>query len=84
MTNNRTDVASAGAIDTVRRTIFAIALFLGGTFSAQAGYEEGKVAYARADYGAAFHEWLPIAAAGDARAQHVVGLMYFAHRGPTL
>ena len=81
MTNIRTDVAGPDAIDTVRRTIFAIALFLGGTFSAQAGYEDGKVAYARGDYGAAFHEWLPIAAAGDARAQHVVGLMYSVGEG---
>ena len=76
MANVHTDVAGPDAIDTVRRTIFAIALFLGGTFSAQAGYEDGKVAYARGDYGAAFREWLPVAAAGDARAQQVVGLMY--------
>ncbi len=76
MTNSRTDVAGPDAIDTVRRTIFAVALFLGGTFSAQAGFEDGKVAYARGDYGAAFREWLPAAAGGDARAQHVIGLMY--------
>ncbi len=76
MANVHTDVAGPDAIDTVRHTIFAVALFLGGTFSAQAGFEDGKVAYARGDYGAAFREWLPVAAAGDARAQHVVGLMY--------
>ncbi len=76
MANVHTDGADRGATDTVRRTIFAIALFLGGTFSAQAGFEDGKVSYARGDYGAAFREWLPVAAAGDARAQHVVGLMY--------
>ncbi len=76
MTNISTYAAKRGAIDPVRRTIFAVALFLGGTFSAQAGFEEGKVAYARGDYGAAFREWLPVAAAGDAGAQHVVGLMY--------
>ena len=76
MTKISTYGAERGAIDTVRRTIFAIALFLGGTFSAHAGYEDGKVAYARGDYGAAFSEWLPAAAGGDARAQHVIGLMY--------
>ena len=76
MANVHTDVAGPGAIDTVRRTIFAVALFLGGTFSAQAGFEDGKVAYARGDYGAAFGEWLPAAGGGDARAQHVLGLMY--------
>ena len=76
MTKISTYGAERGAIDTVRRTIFAIALFLGGTFSAQAGFEDGKVAYARGDYGAAIREWLPVAAAGDARAQHAVGLMY--------
>ena len=76
MTKISTYSAERGAIDTVGRAIFAIALFLGGTFSAQAGFEDGKVAYARGDYGAAFREWLPIAAAGDARAQQVVGLMY--------
>ena len=81
MTKISTYGAERGVTDTVRRTIFAIALFLGGTFSAQAGYEDGKVAYARGDYGAAFHEWLPIATAGDARAQHVVGLMYSVGEG---
>ncbi len=81
MTKISTYGAERGAIDTVRRTIFAIALFLGGTFSAQAGFEDGKVAYARGDYGAALREWLPVAAAGDARAQHVVGLMYSVGEG---
>lgn len=76
MTDVSTYGADRGATDTVRRSIFAIALFLGGTFSAQAAFDDGKVAYARGDYGAAFREWLRVAAAGDARAQHVVGLMY--------
>ncbi len=76
MANVHTDAADPDAIDTARRAIFAVAFFLGGTFSAREGFVDGKVAYARADYGAAFRKWLPIAAAGDARAQHVVGLMY--------
>ncbi len=42
MTNIRTDVVNPGAIDTVRRTIFAVALFLGGTFSAQARRDCGR------------------------------------------
>lgn len=76
MTNIHTDIAGPDAIDTVRRSIFATALFFGGTFSAQAGFEDGKVSYARGDYGAAFRKWLRVAATGDARAQQVVGLMY--------
>ena len=67
MANGHTDVAGPDAFDTVRRTIFAIAVFLGGTVSAQAGFEDGKVAYARGYYGAAFREWLPAAAAGNVR-----------------
>ncbi len=46
MTDIRTDVAGPDAIDTVRRTIFAVALFLGGTFSAQARRDCGR----RADF----------------------------------
>ncbi len=76
MANLHTDAAAPDAIDAVRRAIYAVAFFLGGTFSAREGFVDGKVAYARADYGQAFRKWLPVAAAGDARAQHVVGLMY--------
>ncbi len=46
MANVHTDVVSPGAIDTVRHTIFAVALFLGGTFSAQARRDRGR----RADF----------------------------------
>lgn len=49
-------------------------LMLGGT--AHAGVEEGKGAYAREDYAAAFREWHATAEQGDAQAQYLLGKMY--------
>ncbi len=49
---------------------------LGLTAPAGAGWDEGRAAYDRGDYATAIREWLPAAVAGDARAQHVVALMY--------
>ncbi len=58
-----------------------IAVLCGGGLSgltapAWAGWDEGRAAYERGDYATAIREWLPAAVAGDARAQHVVALMY--------
>ncbi len=39
-------------------------------------YIPTAAAYIRGDYATAIREWLPAAVAGDARAQHVVALMY--------
>lgn len=44
--------------------------------AAEAGLREGNAAYARGDYGAALAEILPLAEAGDAQAQRLLGVMY--------
>jgi len=49
---------------------------LAGTAPAAADYYDGITAYENQDYAAAHRELLPLAEAGDARAQRLVGLMY--------
>jgi len=50
--------------------------------AAMAGpYEDGKAAYARGDFAAAFRLWLPLAEGGNAEAQYDIGLMYYEGRG---
>jgi len=44
--------------------------------TAKAGLEEGRAAYARADYGAALNELMPLAKAGNAHAQRMLGIRY--------
>ena len=44
--------------------------------AAWAGYEEGLKAFDNGDFAAAYREWLPLAEAGDPRAQHGVGLLF--------
>jgi hypothetical protein len=63
------------------RSLFALfafaarmALMPHGT--AKAGLEEGRAAYARADYGAALNELMPLAKAGSAHAQRMLGILY--------
>lgn len=44
--------------------------------SANAGIDEGVAAYNRGDHDAAYQEFLPVAEAGDKKAQLLLGLMY--------
>lgn len=44
--------------------------------SASAGLSEGRAAYARGDYGTAINELAPLAEAGNADAQRMLGAMY--------
>lgn len=44
--------------------------------TAKAGLEEGRAAYARADYCAALNELMPLAKAGNAHAQRMLGIRY--------
>ncbi len=50
---------------------------------ARADFAAGKSAYDQDDFAAAFAELMPLAEAGDARAQAVVGHMYYFGRGVT-
>ncbi len=54
--------------------IITVILFMGN--AAFADYKAGKAAYDAGDYQTAYNEWLPLAEAGDAEAQHKIGYMY--------
>ena len=56
-----------------------IALALGG--NANAGFSEGASAYNAKNYSRALKEIIPLAKAGHADAQHLLGLMYYMGRG---
>lgn len=59
--------------------ILRLGLFLfllGGAVPAVAGYEEAARSYASGDHAAAFRDLGPLAEAGEARAQSLLGLMY--------
>jgi TPR repeat protein len=49
---------------------------LGGTCAVAGPWEDGMAAYNRGDYVPAIHLFRPLAAAGNARAQSVLGVMY--------
>ena len=54
--------------------IIAVILFMGNT--AFADYEAGKAAYDAGDYEAAYNQLLPLAEAGDAKAQNAIGIIF--------
>ncbi len=57
-----------------------VAAQIWGIFGALAGpWEDGMVAYNRGDYMPAIRLFRPLAEAGNAKAQHLIGVMY--HRG---
>ena len=58
----------------MRFVIFLFASLILVTPAAAQGYERGIAAIQRGDHMAAFSEWLPLAEAGDMRAQAGVGL----------
>ena len=59
----------------------AFLLVLGLHGSALAGFTEGAVAYNAGNYALALKETTPLASAGNADAQHLLGLMYYMGRG---
>ena len=61
--------------------IVAILLALGLHSSALAGFTEGANAYNARNYALALKEVTPLAKAGNADAQHLLGLMYYMGRG---
>lgn len=57
-----------------------VAAQIWGIFAASAGpWEDGMVAYNRGDYMPAIRLFRPLAEQGNAKAQHLIGVMY--HRG---
>jgi TPR repeat protein len=64
------------------------AIGLGGAFAlclstavAAGPFEDGQSAYNQGDYATAIKSWQPLAEAGDARAQYMLGLAYGLGRG---
>jgi uncharacterized protein len=65
----------------MRQTFLAVTLALGLHASAHAGFTEGANAYNARNYTLALKEISPLAKAGNADAQHLLGLMYYMGRG---
>ncbi|MFL6674028.1 MAG: tetratricopeptide repeat protein [Massilia sp.] len=65
----------------MKKIIVAIAFALGLCASAHAGFTEGANAYNARNYAQALKEITPLARAGNADAQHLLGLMYYMGRG---
>jgi TPR repeat protein len=59
-----------------KRLAIAGVLVLGMSGPVVAGFEEGAAAYKRGDYKTAYEELLPLAQAGDADAQEMLGFLY--------
>ena len=67
--------------ETMRKLTAAILFALGLHGSAMAGLAEGANAYNARNYALALKEITPLARAGNADAQHLLGLMYYMGRG---
>jgi hypothetical protein len=65
----------------MRKLFVAIAFALGLHASAHAGFTEGANAYNARNYAQALKEITPLARAGNADAQHLLGLMYYMGQG---
>jgi TPR repeat protein len=65
----------------MRKLTIAILFALGLHGSATAGFTEGASAYNARNYALALKEITPLAKAGNADAQHLLGLMYYMGRG---
>jgi len=65
----------------VKKLTLAILVALGLHCSAMAGFPEGASAYNARNYTLALKEVTPLAKAGNADAQHLLGLMYYMGRG---
>jgi TPR repeat protein len=65
----------------MKKFILAIVIALSWQQSAMAGFAEGATAYNNKNYAVALKEIRPLAQAGNADAQHLLGLMYYMGRG---
>ncbi|MDC8756061.1 tetratricopeptide repeat protein [Janthinobacterium fluminis] len=65
----------------MKKIILAFILILGGQRAALAGFAEGATAYNSKNYQQAYKEVVPLAQAGNADAEHLLGLMYYMGRG---
>ena len=65
----------------MKNFFIAITIALGAAAPACAGFVEGANAYNAKNYAVALKEIIPLAKAGHADAQHLLGLMYYMGRG---
>lgn len=65
----------------MKNLLIALVLALGVQQAAFAGFAEGATAYNSKNYALAYREILPLAKAGNADAEHLLGLMYYMGRG---
>ncbi|WP_348696812.1 tetratricopeptide repeat protein [Duganella fentianensis] len=65
----------------MKKIILALGFALSLPQLAQAGFAEGATAYNAKNYALALKEITPLAKAGNADAQHLLGLMYYMGRG---
>ena len=65
----------------MKKFILAIVIALGWQQAAMAGFAEGATAYNSKNYAVALKEIRPLAQAGNADAEHLMGLMYYMGRG---
>ncbi len=65
----------------MKKLILAFLLVFGLQQSALAGFAEGANAYNNKNYSLAYKEVAPLAKAGNADAEHLLGLMYYMGRG---
>jgi len=67
----------------MKKFILAMVIALGWQQAAMAGFAEGATAYNNKNYAVALKEIRPLAQAGNAEAEHLLGLMYYMGRGVT-
>jgi TPR repeat protein len=65
----------------MKKILLVMALALGWQQAAMAGFTEGATAYNNKNYAVALKEIRPLAQAGNADAEHLMGLMYYMGRG---
>ena len=65
----------------MKKILLAMAIALGWQQAAMAGFTEGATAYNNKNYAVALKEIRPLAQAGNADAEHLLGLMYYMGRG---
>ena len=76
-----TSPTTSGPTLVMKTLFFATVIAFGLTANAMAGFKEGANAYNAKQYAVALKEIAPLAKAGHADAQHLLGLMYYMGRG---
>lgn len=66
---------------TLKRLALLFGLYLVVPALAWASFQDGRQAYKQGDYEVALREWRPLAQQGDARAQSLLGFMYYYGKG---